>query len=68
MDDIFFEGLKVGRVISIKKMADMQEATVEPYAKAQQETFFYIYSKKIVEKKQKVLEEEKTESTPNKKP
>ncbi len=68
MDDIFFEGLKVGRVISIKKMADMQEATVEPYAKAQQETFFYIYSKKIVEKKQKVLEEGKTESTPNKKP
>lgn len=56
MDDIFFKGLKVGKVVSIKKMADMQEATVIPYANVLKEKYFYIYSKK------------KVETTPNKKP
>lgn len=68
MDDIFFEGLKVGKVVSIKKMADMQEATVEPYANPLQENFFYIYSKKIIEKKEEIKKEEKKEPTSNKKP
>jgi rod shape-determining protein MreC len=46
MDNIFFEGLKVGRVVAIKKMADMQEARIEPYINALEQNFFYIYSKK----------------------
>merc|ERR1711879_324502 len=33
MDNIFFEGLKVGKVVSIKKMQDIQEAIIIPYAK-----------------------------------
>lgn len=64
MDDIFFEGLKVGKVVAIKKMADMQEATVEPYAKVLEETFFYVYSKKPIVKKEIIKKEE----TSNKKP
>jgi len=62
MDDIFFEGLQVGKVISIKKMADMQEATIEPYINAIKESYFYVYSKK--EEKEKL---EKKEAS-NKKP
>lgn len=52
LDDIFFEGLKVGIVKSIKKMPDMQEATIEPYVNASNKGYFYIYSKKILEKKE----------------
>ncbi len=43
MDNIFFEGLKVGRVVGIKKMADMQEAIIKPYAKALRADYFYVY-------------------------
>lgn len=43
MDNIFFEGLKVGKVVGIKKMADMQEAIIEPYAKTLQAEYFYVY-------------------------
>ncbi|MGB5919718.1 rod shape-determining protein MreC [Arcobacter sp.] len=50
MDNIFFEGLKVGKVIAIKKMADMQEAQIEPYINALNQNFFYIYSKKSLKK------------------
>jgi rod shape-determining protein MreC len=50
MDNIFFEGLKVGKVVSIKKMSDMQEAKIEPYVNALEQNFFYIYSKKPLEK------------------
>jgi len=46
MDDIFFEGLKVGTVASIKKMADIQEATVLPYSNVLEKKYFHIYSKK----------------------
>jgi rod shape-determining protein MreC len=65
MDNIFFEGLKVGRVIGIRKMADMQEARIEPYVNALEQNFFYIYSKKVV-----IKEEVKkpVETKPNKKP
>lgn len=45
MDDIFFEGLKVGKVVNIKKMADIQEATVLPYSNVQSKKYFHIYSK-----------------------
>ncbi len=45
MDNIFFEGLQVGKVVAIKKMADMQEAIIEPYAKALRAEYFYVYKK-----------------------
>ncbi len=75
MDNIFFEGLKVGKVISINKMADMQEAIIKPYAKVLQEKYFYIYSHNIKLKettsKDKTIETIKTKEKlkrPNKKP
>lgn len=46
MDNIFFKGLKVGKVISINKMADMQEAVIAPYAQVLKERFFYLYETK----------------------
>jgi rod shape-determining protein MreC len=49
MDNIFFEGLKVGKVVDIKKMADIQEATVEPYANVLNKKYFHIYSHKTKE-------------------
>lgn len=45
MDNVFFQGLKVGKVVGIKKMADMQEAIIEPYAKTLQAEYFYVYKK-----------------------
>lgn len=48
MDDIFFEGLKVGKVVNIKKMADIQEATVLPYSNVLSKKYFHIYSKKHI--------------------
>ena len=51
MDNIFFEGLKVGKVVSIKKMQDIQEATIEPYAKVLKQKSFFVYKKTILDKK-----------------
>ncbi len=45
MDNIFFEGLKVGKVVSIKKMQDIQEATILPYAKVLKQRSFFVYKK-----------------------
>ncbi len=45
MDDIFFQGLKVGRVVSIEKMQDIQEATIMPYAKVLKQKFYFVYKK-----------------------
>ncbi|AXH10940.1 rod shape-determining protein MreC [Malaciobacter halophilus] len=59
MDNIFFKGLKVGKVVSINKMADMQEAVIEPYAKVLKRRFFYIYKAKPLPKPKK--EENKKE-------
>lgn len=52
MDDIFFEGLRVGKVVRINKHQDMQEAIIEPYAKALKQKSFFVYtpSKKIEKK------------------
>lgn len=50
MDNIFFEGLKVGRVISIKKLQDIQEATIAPYAKVLKQKSFFVYKKNQNEK------------------
>ncbi|RXJ85666.1 rod shape-determining protein MreC [Arcobacter sp. CECT 8985] len=43
MDNIFYKGLKVGKVVSINKKPDMQEAVIEPYAKVLKRRFFFIY-------------------------
>jgi len=43
MDNIFFEGLKVGKVTQIKEFPDMKIATIIPYAKPLKKKYFYIY-------------------------
>jgi len=45
MDNIFPKGIKVGRVIKIKKLSTTAEAFVEPYANVYNKNYFYIYSK-----------------------
>lgn len=45
MDGIFFEGLKVGKVVSIKRIGDTQEAVVEPYAHTSNSSLYYLYFK-----------------------
>lgn len=59
MDNIFFEGLKVGRVVSIKKQQDIQEATILPYAKVLKQKTFFVY-KSTTKKKEQVKSKEKT--------
>ena len=60
MDNIFFEGLKVGKVVSIKKMQDIQEATIVPYAKVLKQRSFFVYKKTILNEEE--VKEEKTNS------
>ncbi|RXJ95515.1 rod shape-determining protein MreC [Arcobacter sp. AHV-9/2010] len=43
LDNIFYEGLRVGKVVEIKEYPDMKVATIEPYAKPLEKRFFYIY-------------------------
>lgn len=43
MDNIFFEGLKVGRITEIIDLPDMKIAKVKPYANVLQKKFFYTY-------------------------
>jgi len=42
LDNIFFKGLKVGKVLSISKAQGYQNAVVEPYFKANEPTYFHI--------------------------
>lgn len=60
MDGIFFEGLKVGKVVSIKKMQDTQEATIVPYAEVLKEKSFFVYKKIHATKKEVTPLEEPT--------
>lgn len=62
MDNIFFEGLKVGRVISIKKQQDIQEATIMPYAKVLKQKAFFVYKATPKEKPKQEPESEKKET------
>ncbi|QDF30290.1 rod shape-determining protein MreC [Halarcobacter anaerophilus] len=57
MDNIFFEGLKVGKVESIKKIQDIQEATIIPYANVLKQKSFFVY---------KQVKEPKEEKSPKK--
>jgi rod shape-determining protein MreC len=43
MDNIFFEGLKVGRIIEVTNLADMKIATVKPYVNVLKKKYFYSY-------------------------
>jgi len=43
MDNIFFEGLKVGKVTQIKEFPDMKIATINPYAQPLKKRYFYTY-------------------------
>lgn len=52
MDNIFFEGLKVGKVVSIRKMQDIQEAVILPYAKVLKQKSFFVYKKTILKEKE----------------
>lgn len=42
LDNIFFKGLKVGRVLSISKTQGYQNAIVEPYYKADETHYFHM--------------------------
>ena len=39
MDNIFFEGLKVGRIIEVIDLPDMKIATVKPYVNVLKKIF-----------------------------
>ncbi|WP_368030283.1 rod shape-determining protein MreC [Arcobacter sp. s6] len=43
MDNIFFEGLKVGRIIEVIDLPDMKMATVKPYVNVLKKKYFYAY-------------------------
>uniref|UniRef100_UPI004048ABE4 rod shape-determining protein MreC n=1 Tax=Aliarcobacter sp. TaxID=2321116 RepID=UPI004048ABE4 len=43
MDNIFFEGLKVGEVVEVTSLPDMKTAIVKPYINVLKERYFYIY-------------------------
>jgi len=45
LDKIFFKGLKVGRVISVKKSQGYQNAVIEPYYKANDPNYFHMIRK-----------------------
>jgi len=42
LDNLFFKGLKVGKVISIKRLQGYQSAIVEPYFRSYEPNYFYI--------------------------
>jgi len=62
-DNIFFEGLKVGKVVSIKKMQDIQEAVILPYAKVLKQKAFFVYKKKKIEENTPIVKEDKKKTT-----
>ncbi|WP_324171017.1 rod shape-determining protein MreC [Sulfurimonas sp.] len=45
LDNIFFKGLKVGRVLSVKTSQGYQNAVIEPYYKANDPDYFYMIRK-----------------------
>lgn len=56
MDNIFFEGLKVGRISEENKRPDMQTAIVKPYAKVLKKKYFYTYRHYSYDKKETLIE------------
>ena len=50
MDNIFYEGLKVGVVTEVINLADMRIAKVKPYINASKKRYFYLYGSQAPEK------------------
>ena len=70
MDNIFFEGLKVGRIIEVTSLPDMKIATVKPYVNVLKKKYFYAYKNVAQEVKppettEKLETTEKKETTQN---
>ncbi len=42
LDNIFFKGLKVGKVVSVKKSQGYQDAIIEPYYEANDPSYFHM--------------------------
>jgi rod shape-determining protein MreC len=49
MDNIFSKGIKVGKVINIKKLSTTWEAYVKPYANVYNKSYFYLVNNSIIE-------------------
>lgn len=64
MDNIFFEGLKVGRITEITNLPDMKIATVKPYANVLKKKFFYTY-KTVTNVEINELKKEEKKATSN---
>jgi len=45
LDTLFFKGLKVGKIISVKQIQGYQSAIVQPYYMAKEPNYFYIIRK-----------------------
>ncbi|MFT7005051.1 MAG: rod shape-determining protein MreC [Sulfurimonas sp.] len=45
LDEIFFNGLKVGRVVSVKKSQGYQNALIKPYYKSNDPNYFHMIKK-----------------------
>jgi len=64
MDNIFFEGLKVGKILEITNLPDMKIAKVKPYVNVLKKKYFYTYKNinnlKIQEEKPQIKEEKTT--------
>jgi rod shape-determining protein MreC len=63
MDNIFFEGLKVGRIIEENTLPDMRTAIIKPYANVLKKKYFYTYKHYSHDKTKKVKEIKKKKVT-----
>ena len=54
MDDVFFEGVKVGKVMEIEKYPTMQKAYIKPYANILNEKYYYIYTNSTLSEAQEI--------------
>ena len=46
LDNIFFKGIKVGRVVSVKKVSNSLEAIVKPYSDTSIQKYYHLYINK----------------------
>ena len=66
MDNIFFEGLKVGRIVEENKLPDMRTAVIKPYANVLKKKYFYTYKHYSHNKKEKIEEIKEVKKATNK--
>jgi len=50
LDSIFFEGLKVGRVMDVIEKRNYKEAIVEPYSSSSIQKYYYVYQDSTTKK------------------